>query len=162
MEFVKRVKERKLTKEENPYDHFCIFFAAYDPEAGKVFYGHHKKSGLWLFNGGHIEVGETPEEALVREMGEEWGIEIDLEIIGEPKLLTITEIDNPTKQTCTRHYDIWYFVPVSMEKFNPDELLLKKEYSRIEWMTISEARNQITHPNTLIALSELDKLLTRV
>jgi len=145
--FSNRLDENsELTRDKSPKTHFCVYFAAYDSKVQEVFVGHHKKSNLWLFNGGHIDEGETPQEALMREVDEEWGVEVDVEKIGDPKLLTITEIDNPEKQTCTRHYDIWYFVPISKYEFTPVEELLEK----------------VTDPSTLEAISKFEEIFSSV
>jgi len=48
---------------------------------GKVLLHLHRKLGLWLPPGGHIEPGELPDEAAVREVLEETGLEVEL--VGE-------------------------------------------------------------------------------
>ncbi|WP_206957583.1 NUDIX hydrolase [Trinickia acidisoli] len=42
---------------------------------------HHRKLGVWLYPGGHIDHGETPDDAALREVREETGIRAAL--IGE-------------------------------------------------------------------------------
>lgn len=161
--YLSRIKEGKLTRDENPLSHFCVYFAAFDPDNKKIFLGLHKKSGLWLFNGGHMDKGEVPEETLNREIGEEWGVKVDLQSIGEPKLITITDINNPTfikTNKCTRHYDIWYMVPVSKITFMPDKEKLDTEFSEIGWKDIKEARNLVSDPSTLIAITEFEKIFS--
>lgn len=39
---------------------------------------HHRKLGVWLYPGGHIEANETPDEAIVREVLEETGVHVHL------------------------------------------------------------------------------------
>lgn len=50
--FLQKIDNGNLTKDEDSESHFCVYFVAYDPEVKQIFIGHHKKSGLWLFNGG--------------------------------------------------------------------------------------------------------------
>lgn len=52
--------------------------AVYLVHEGKVLLVHHRKFDMWLPVGGHIENGETTEEALLREVKEECGIRADI------------------------------------------------------------------------------------
>ena len=141
--FLERLKQGALTKDENQKSHFCVYFAAYDPKAREIFIGHHKKSGLWLVNGGHIDGDETLRETLKREIDEEWGWAYEDLDVGEPQLLTITDINNPEKQPCQAHYDVWHFVKVDKNTFNPDKNELTKEYHEIKWLSLEKARKLI-------------------
>lgn len=41
----------------------------------KLLLVHHKKLGVWLYPGGHVEANESPDDAVVREVLEETGIQ---------------------------------------------------------------------------------------
>lgn len=157
LEFLRRIDIGNITKDEDSESHFCVYFAAYDLKQKQFFIGHHKKSGLWLFNGGHIDKGEVPREAVEREIEEEWGIKMPANSIDDPRLLTITEIDNPTKQTCRRHYDIWYFISVNKDEFFPSQENLSVEFYDIKWMTSSEAKRIVIEPGILKAIKFLEE-----
>ena len=53
--------------------------------------GYGEFEGMWEFPGGKIEPGESPEDALKREIKEELGVDIAIE-----ELLCTTEYDYPT------------------------------------------------------------------
>ena len=76
---VKRPKPKKA--------HWIPVVAGFLRKDGKILIGqrpeNHSLAGQWEFPGGKIEPGETPEEALARELSEELGIEAK---IGELKL----------------------------------------------------------------------------
>lgn len=154
--FKERLKSGCLTRDENQESHFCAYFAACDYKNKQLFIGHHIKSGLWLFNGGHIDKDETLRETVSREIGEEWGLDVsDLEV-GSPALLTIAAIDNPTKQKCKLHLDVWHFINVDMNDFNPDQLKVAEEFHTTRWIGLAEARQIITDPGTRQALDFIE------
>lgn len=159
--YYKRLKEGKLTIQENPQSHFCVYFAAYDPKAKEIFIGHHKKSGLWLFNGGHIDEGEIIRETLAREIKEEWGMKANDFEINNPKLLTITEIDNPEKQTCKRHYDIWHFLLINKKSFSPENSKILEEFHEVRWLTPEKAKKIVTDESTIKGIDFISSNLFR-
>lgn len=158
--FLERVKEGKLTRDENPVTHFCVFFAVFDAGRKQIFIGHHRKADTYLFNGGHIDRGETLRRTLEREMREEWGFVHEAIKTLEPSFITIKNIDSSYKFICRRHYDIWYFVSVDKTNFSPDESKLMKEFHQIKWVNFDNARKLITDFNTLTAVDAINKLLT--
>jgi 8-oxo-dGTP pyrophosphatase MutT (NUDIX family) len=61
---------------------------------GEVLFLNHKKLDMWLMPGGHVEPGETPDEAAVRETLEETGLEV--EIVGsEEEFEGFSAVDLP-------------------------------------------------------------------
>jgi len=59
--------------------HFTV--AVFVVWEGKVLLHRHRKLGMWLPPGGHIEEDELPDDAAVREVFEETGIRVEL--VGE-------------------------------------------------------------------------------
>lgn len=94
---------------------------------GRVLVGqrpeNHTLAGLWEFPGGKIELGESPEQALARELNEELGIEAQ---VGELKI------------ACTHSYGdvgiIILFFEVLFWKGEPKT----KHHMNLEWVTPDE------------------------
>lgn len=55
-----------------------LVVAGFIMHKNKVLLIHHKKLDLWLPVGGHIEENETPDQALLREIKEEVGIDVNI------------------------------------------------------------------------------------
>lgn len=53
------------------------FASGYLVRDGKVLLVHHNKFDKWVPPGGHIEIGETPSDAMVREFREETGMIVE-------------------------------------------------------------------------------------
>lgn len=150
--YQQRLTEGLPTRDENPASHFCAYFLPFDSKNKKVFIVHHKKSGLWISPGGHIDQGETLLEALNREIDEELGVKSFFTEEPSPFLLTITPIENRV-QPCKSHFDVWYLVPTDGSNFNIDP----EEFHDTKWMTIDEAEKIVTDLANRQALEAIKK-----
>lgn len=72
-----------------PIRHFTV--AVFVVSRGLTLLLYHRTHGMWLPPGGHIEPDETPDEAAVREVSEEVGL--DVVLVGERGLA----VDRPTQ-----------------------------------------------------------------
>ncbi len=154
--FLKRLEQDKPTRNENPISHFVCYFLPYNPTKGQVFIVHHKKSGLWIAPGGHMDKGEDLIQTLNREMEEELGIKKEIKNKIKPFLLTITPISNPAI-SCKEHLDIWYCFQTDGSEFNVDP----KEFYDTKWLSINGARKLVTDPPNLQALDKIEELFTQ-
>lgn len=109
----------------------------------KVLLHKHKKLGIWIGIGGHVEDNENPVETVLREIREETNLKITL--LNEKKLLktkdvrelvhpaTIIEEDIPSfkNDPSHQHIDFIYFAFCK----NPDRIRMKEEY---RWFSLNE------------------------
>jgi 8-oxo-dGTP pyrophosphatase MutT (NUDIX family) len=142
------------TKAEGNPRHYCSFFLPYDQKLGMIYLGHHKKADDWIPPGGHIEPGETPSDAAIREMKEELDIDITKDML-RPFTLSVKEIGRP-ESGCMAHYDVWHLVMIDKQDFD----YLRSEYYDAGWFTISDGVKKITkNPDFAAIVSDIEKVV---
>jgi len=148
-DFLQLLESGEFIRDEGAKKHYSVFFLPYNSKTKEIFIIHHKKSGLWLSPGGHIDSGENPLDTLKREIKEELGVEYGLSSDAEPFFLSTVEIDNPQVQQCKKHYDIWYLMETNGDDFNVDP----REFLDTKWVSPNEARALVTDPSVLEAIN---------
>ncbi len=113
--------------------HFTV--AVFVVHEKKVLLLRHRKLNMWLPPGGHIEKNELPDDAAVREVKEETGLDICLVgdkglNIGYPMQLTIPKgIQLEDIGENHQHIDLVYFAKV----LGDDTLIKNSESDEIGW-----------------------------
>lgn len=92
----------------------------------------HKRLGIWLQPGGHIDPGEDPADAAMREVLEETGIATE-HFAGAPKLVHVDAHDGPRGHF---HLDLRFLLTAGNIDPNPPE----SESQEVRWWSWFEAR----------------------
>ena len=120
----------RITKPDIPPQHLVSYFVLFDALQQKVLLVDHKKAGLWLPSGGHVEPNEHPQTTVRRELREELGIEA-IFLSPAPLFLTVT----PTVGHTAGHIDVslWYLLQGNCSQ----ELTFdREEFNQIGWFAL--------------------------
>ncbi|MDE1810858.1 MAG: NUDIX domain-containing protein [Candidatus Micrarchaeota archaeon] len=131
----------------------CIVAGCIILSGAKVLLLKHKKLGMWLPPGGHVDPGEFPNEAAVREAKEETGLDV--------KLIRNTDIDFSSSDAAVLespfaivqenvkyktgmhiHFDLVYLATVS-----GGEQAMNEESTEMRWFTKEELETIETFDN---------------
>ncbi len=86
--------------------HFTASALVVDVESGRVLLHQHRRMHVWLQPGGHVEDGERPEDAVLRETSEETGVDAFHPASG-PLLVHLDEHLGPDEHV---HLDLRYLL----------------------------------------------------
>jgi 8-oxo-dGTP pyrophosphatase MutT (NUDIX family) len=123
----------------------------------------HKKLNKWVQPGGHVDFGENPVQAAVRETQEETGIDIshllnkiepvapDSRFLPVPDFFLEEDMLPYKNQPSHFHLDIMYVVEVDEQAIT----LQERESNDGKWFTLEEALQVPIHKDTEIILSKI-------
>lgn len=111
----------------------------------KVLLIHHTKLDLWLPVGWHIEYNETPDQALIREIKEETGI--DIEILNQSDMPLDGNIKcNLALPFYTNIHNVWdhdhYWLFYICRPINSEQIKINKELKGFKWFTKEELNQE--------------------
>jgi 8-oxo-dGTP pyrophosphatase MutT (NUDIX family) len=131
----------RTAKPTTPDPHLVAYFILIDSSTKQILLVDHKKAGLWLPAGGHVEPNEHPRETVKREILEELGIEANF-MIEDPVFVTVTK----TVGQIARHTDVsfWYLL-----KGNNKMPLQydQEEFNDVRWFDINSIPYENTDPH---------------
>jgi len=144
----------RLKKPDIPPKHLVSYFVLVDPDHRSILLVDHIKARLWLPSGGHVELNESPRDAVAREAKEEFDVQAAfLRNHDKPFFVTVTQ----TVGLTPGHTDVslWYLLRGSIhDKLRYD----RSEFTDVEWYTFSE----ILETDTLIFDPHLQRFTAKL
>ncbi len=142
-----------------------LVVAAHIVHNNKVLLIHHKKLDMWLPVGGHLEENEVPDDALLREIKEEVGIDVeilnssDLPIIGAMKRTLHLPFHINVHSSGDHYHCCFYYL---CKPLNPEKIKINAELKGFRWLSREELSDNTVPPDVRNiarkALEEFDKL----
>lgn len=115
-----------------PPQHLVAYVLPVDPATGAVLIGDHRRSGLWLPPGGHVEPGEHPADTAGRELAEELGLEVSADHSWAPSFLSVAKTRPPDVHT---DVSLWFCLPLLRSAtLTPDP----REFGSVRWWDHAE------------------------
>jgi 8-oxo-dGTP pyrophosphatase MutT (NUDIX family) len=132
--------------------HFTATCLIVYPPSKAVLLHFHKRLQLWLPMGGHMEAGEEPGRAALREGAEESGL-ADLKLLSPaPISLDIHPIPAARGEPLHEHFDIRFAAVTDA----PQTIRMDaNESDELEWFELDEAESKVHDPRSFARLREL-------
>jgi len=116
----------------------------------KILLVQHSELDIWLPVGGHIEKNETPDQALLREIKEEVGLDVeilnknDMPIKGNTKYNLATPfLVNVHSVKDHDHCGLFYIC----RALNPEQIKINKELKNFKWFVIHDLDKENIQPD---------------
>ena len=124
----------RTQKPHVPPMHLVSYFAALDEASAEILLVAHRKAGLWLPSGGHVEPMEDPWDTVVRECDEELHARaVPSAVSGkDPFFLTITPTRGPGPHT---DVSLWYLLQFEVGEITSFD---EDEFEAIKWLPLRQ------------------------
>lgn len=126
-----------------------------DLSSGKVLLHHHRRLDRWLQMGGHLDPGETPVEAALREAREESGLgELELPL-SSPFDVDVHPIPAGKGEPAHLHFDLRWIAATRDPAGIAADL---SESFDLRWFDLRGAETRVADPASVRALRKLPRL----
>ena len=140
----------RTQKPDVPKKHLVSYFVLVDELCRKILLVAHKKAGLWLPTGGHVELNEHPHDTVIRECFEELNTAAKF-WAPDPLFLTVSN----TVGLTSGHTDVslWYVLTANSRlDFDFD----KEEFEKIAWFEFKDIPYQHSDPHLSRFIQKLE------
>jgi 8-oxo-dGTP pyrophosphatase MutT (NUDIX family) len=124
---------------------------------GRILLHHHRRLDKWLQLGGHLEPGESPVQAALREAEEESGLAGLSCLTGEIFDVDVHPVPAGKGEPDHRHFDLRYVV---IARDAEGESMDPQESVELSWMTLDEAWEKMASRESRRAITKLRALLS--